>query len=116
MAQRSATAARRGAPTWLKRVRAAGLVAVIAAGAGVVIVLAGQLLEAGRSRATTIGAAITLALVVGADRVFLGVHNPSDVIAGYLVGTVVVLTTLSLVSRRTKRSWVAPTVPDTIRA
>ena len=38
---------------------------------------------------------LVVALLVGADRIFLGVHNVSDVIAGYLLGAGVVLAWLA---------------------
>ncbi len=39
--------------------------------------------------------ALAIALLVGADRIFLGVHNVSDVVAGYLLGAGVVLAWLA---------------------
>ena len=44
--------------------------------------------ERRRERGYILGAAIGLTLLVGASRVYLGVHWPSDVIAGYIMGTV----------------------------
>jgi YegS/Rv2252/BmrU family lipid kinase len=63
----------------------------IAAAAGVIIVLAGLLVRRRGLRRTLYVVAVGLALLVGVDRVFLGVHNPSDVLAGYAVGTFWVL-------------------------
>lgn len=42
------------------------------------------------------GIATVLALLVGYSRVFLGVHYPHDVLAGFLLGTVVALLMLAL--------------------
>ena len=39
--------------------------------------------------------ALAVALLVGADRIFLGVHNVSDVVAGYLLGAGMVLAWLA---------------------
>jgi YegS/Rv2252/BmrU family lipid kinase len=58
----------------------------IAAAAGVVIVLTMLLVRRRGPRRWLYGAALALALLVGLDRVFLGVHNPSDVVAGWAVG------------------------------
>ena len=58
----------------------------IAAAAGVVIVLASLLVRRRGLRRTLYAVAIGLALLVGLDRIFLGVHNPSDVLAGFAVG------------------------------
>ncbi len=58
----------------------------IAAAAGVVIVLARLLVRRRGARRLLYVVALGLALLVGADRVFLGVHNPSDVVAGFAVG------------------------------
>ncbi len=58
----------------------------IAAAAGVVIVLASLLVRRRGLRRTLYVVAIGLALLVGLDRIFLGVHNPSDVVAGFAVG------------------------------
>jgi YegS/Rv2252/BmrU family lipid kinase len=63
----------------------------ISAAAGVVIVLTLLLVRRRRLRRLLYAGAIGLALLVGLDRVFLGVHNPSDVIAGFAVGTFWVL-------------------------
>ena len=63
----------------------------IAAAAGVVIVLALLLVRRRSVRRVLFTVAIALALLVGLDRIFLGVHNPSDVVAGFAVGTFWVL-------------------------
>ncbi|WP_209719435.1 phosphatase PAP2 family protein [Marmoricola sp. OAE513] len=65
-----------------------------AAAAGVAIVMAVTLVREVRRRRLIIAAALALALLVGADRIFLGVHNFSDIIAGYLFGAVVVMSGL----------------------
>jgi YegS/Rv2252/BmrU family lipid kinase len=66
----------------------------IAAAAGVAIVLALMLVRRrGLRRAVVVGA-VLLALVVGADRIFLGVHNASDVLGGYLLAATLVLVAL----------------------
>ncbi len=58
----------------------------IASGAGVAIVLAMLFLRRRGLRRLAVSTALLLVLLVGMDRVFLGVHNPSDVLAGYAVG------------------------------
>lgn len=69
----------------------------ISALAGVVIVLAAMLLRRRSLRRLVDGLAVLVAIVVGADRVFLGVHNPSDVVAGWFLGSAVVLFWLAVV-------------------
>lgn len=66
----------------------------IAAAAGVAIVLALMLIRRRGLRRAVGGAAVTVALIVGADRIFLGVHNLSDVVGGYLLGATLVLGSL----------------------
>jgi YegS/Rv2252/BmrU family lipid kinase len=63
----------------------------IAAAAGVIIVLATLLVRRRGARRLLTVIALGLALLVGLDRIFLGVHNPSDVLAGFAVGTFWVL-------------------------
>ncbi len=58
----------------------------IAAAAGVAIVLTTMLVRRRGVRRVATALAVGLALLVGADRIFLGVHNLSDVLAGYLLG------------------------------
>jgi membrane-associated phospholipid phosphatase len=62
-----------------------------AAVAGVAIVLALRMIRTRALRRTAITAAVLAALLVGADRVFLGVHHCSDVLGGYLLAAAVVL-------------------------
>ena len=45
-----------------------------------------RFVESARMRAFIIVAAATLSLLIGASRVYLGVHWPSDVLAGWLAG------------------------------
>ena len=49
--------------------------------------LASQLVRRRRARNAMIGAAILLVGAIGASRVYLGVHWPSDVLAGWSFGT-----------------------------
>ena len=63
----------------------------IAAAAGVAIVLALMFVRRRQLRRLIIVGALAVALLVGLDRIFLGVHNTSDVIAGYAVGAFWVL-------------------------
>ena len=68
----------------------------IAAAAGVTIVLATMLVRRRGLRRALYALAIGLALLVGLDRIFLGVHNPSDVLAGFAVGAFWVLLALAV--------------------
>jgi YegS/Rv2252/BmrU family lipid kinase len=63
----------------------------IAAAAGVVVVLALLLVRRRGLRRVLYAVAVGLALLVGLDRIFLGVHNLSDVVAGWSVGAFWVL-------------------------
>ena len=63
----------------------------IAAAMSVAVVLAAMLIRRRGLRRLLIGASVAAALVVGADRVLLGVHYTSDVVAGFLLGTAVAL-------------------------
>src|SRR5690606_23700377 len=63
----------------------------IASAAGVVIVLATLLARRRDLRRGLLWLALALVVLVGADRLLLGVHNISDVVAGYAVGAFWVL-------------------------
>jgi YegS/Rv2252/BmrU family lipid kinase len=62
-----------------------------AAFAGVLMVVATMLVRRGSLRRAICAGAVVLPLVVGADRVLLGRHFPTDVLGGWLLGTSVVL-------------------------
>jgi diacylglycerol kinase family enzyme/membrane-associated phospholipid phosphatase len=62
----------------------------IAALAGVLIVLTHKRVRERRLRVLLIAGWVALAALVGADRVFEGAHYPSDVIAGWLLGALIV--------------------------
>ena len=68
----------------------------IASAAGVAVVLTTMLVRRRGLRRLVTGLAVMIALVVGADRIFLGVHNLSDVLGGYLLGAAIVLLWLAL--------------------
>ncbi len=63
----------------------------IAAAMGVMIVLTMMLVRRRGVRRFVVVLGVSLALLVGADRIYLGVHNVSDVLAGYLLGAGLVL-------------------------
>ena len=69
-------------------------------------VLAGLL--AGRARSTSVRVLIwlvaaLLVLAIGLSRIYLGVHYPSDIIAGYLAGTIWATTMVALDRLRRRR-------------
>jgi YegS/Rv2252/BmrU family lipid kinase len=68
----------------------------IVAAMGVAIVLTRMLVRRRGVRRLVVGLAVLMALLVGLDRIFLGVHNLSDVLAGYLLGGGIVLLWLAL--------------------
>jgi YegS/Rv2252/BmrU family lipid kinase len=68
----------------------------IVGAAGVAIVLSRMLVRRRGVRRLVLVLAAVLVLLVGADRIFLGVHNISDVVAGYLLGGGIVLLWLAL--------------------
>jgi YegS/Rv2252/BmrU family lipid kinase len=95
----------RARPTWqdpLGRLTSqafpSGHSASTAALAGVLIVLAMMLIRRASLRRTVCVGAVLLALVVGADRVLLGRHFPTDVLGGWLLGATFVLLWLGLYS------------------
>lgn len=68
-----------------------GHVTTAAAACGCVVVIATMLIRRRGLRRTVIGAAVLVVLLVSLDRLVLGVHYPSDVVAGWLVGGLVTL-------------------------
>ena len=68
----------------------------VAAFAGVVVVLVVMLVRRSAVRRATYAAAVLLVVVVSADRVLLGRHYPSDVVAGSLLGVGLVLLGMAL--------------------
>lgn len=68
-----------------------GHATVSAAAAGVVVVLASMLIRRRGLRRLLSITSVGLAVLVGADRVFYGVHYASDVAGGFLLGAVIPL-------------------------
>ncbi|MGN6721133.1 MAG: phosphatase PAP2 family protein [Marmoricola sp.] len=77
-----------------------GHVATAAAACGCVIVISTMLIRRRGLRRLVIGAAIFVVLLVSLDRVVLGVHYPSDTVAGWLVGGLVTLLSIVLFDPR----------------
>ncbi|RYC10521.1 phosphatase PAP2 family protein [Nocardioides zhouii] len=79
----------------------------IASGMGVLIVLVTLYVHRTSVRRAILAAAAVLVVMVGADRILLGVHNLSDVVAGYAVAGIWVYSMLALyppeVARRIPR-------------
>ena len=95
----------RDRPTWQDPVGTltsksfpSGHASSVAALAGVLIVLAVMFIRRAVFRRSVYAGAVLLAFVVGADRVLLGRHYPSDVLGGWLLGATVVLLCLSIYS------------------
>ncbi|MET0998129.1 MAG: diacylglycerol kinase family protein [Marmoricola sp.] len=63
---------------------------------GVAVVLTRMLVRRRGVRRLVLGLSVVLIVLVGADRIFLGLHNFSDVVAGYLLGAGIVLLWLAL--------------------
>ncbi|MEO5652219.1 MAG: phosphatase PAP2 family protein, partial [Marmoricola sp.] len=68
----------------------------IASATGVAIVLTTMLVRRRGVRRVVSALVIGLAVLVGADRIFLGVHNLSDVVAGFLLGAAGVFVWLAI--------------------
>jgi undecaprenyl-diphosphatase len=83
---------------------------------GTLAYLVARLEPTPRLRRWTLGGAVALVLLIGLSRVYLGVHYPTDVLAGYLAGFVwVAVCALSVetVQRRRARAAAArPLAPE----
>jgi undecaprenyl-diphosphatase len=82
---------------------------------GSLALLAGQRVRGAAARAAIFAGAVLLAGLIGYSRIYLGVHYPSDVIAGYAAATVWVATvgyTNRLIERRSERSQPASRMPE----
>jgi diacylglycerol kinase family enzyme/membrane-associated phospholipid phosphatase len=80
---------------------------------GVVVVLGALLVRRAWLRAAMTGTAVALALLLGASRLVLGVHFPTDVLGGLLLAPTVLAATaatLGVVRPRRRRSAPAPAV------
>ncbi len=78
----------------------------IAAGMGVCLVLTASQVRRPGLRRCLLAAELLAVVLVGCDRVFLGVHNPSDVVGGWLVGATIVYATLAVVGVPQAAPWV----------
>ena len=61
-----------------------------------------------RLRAFVVAVAVALTLAIGASRVYLGVHWPTDVLAGWTVGAAWALATWLVERDLRRRGWVEP--------
>ncbi|WP_395690116.1 diacylglycerol kinase family protein [Nocardioides sp.] len=84
----------------------------VAALGGVLIVLVSMFVRRLNLRRAAYAGIVLVVLVVGADRVLLGRHYPSDVLGGYLLGTGIVLLGIALYNPR-PRSHAAAVEPLT---
>lgn len=86
----------------------------IASAAGVALILTAVLVRRRNTRRLVQIVAISLVVLVGADRLLLGVHNISDVVAGYCVGVFWVLIG-TLLFDPAPRARVLEPIPSTVR-
>ena len=75
-----------------------GLTTIAFSALGAVVVVASMLVRRANLRRLIYALAVLVALLVGADRVLLGRHYPTDVLGGYLVGVGMTLLWLGLYS------------------
>jgi undecaprenyl-diphosphatase len=71
-----------------------GHAASATAGYMVLAVLVSALMPTARQRGFVLGAGVCVSLLIGVSRVVLGVHWPTDVLAGWALGTTVAAATL----------------------
>ena len=69
----------------------------------VYLLFATMLTRTGHKRGAALTAAILLTLLIGASRVYLGVHWPSDVTAGWMFGALWAMLWQGLADRRSQR-------------
>ncbi len=89
-----------------------GHATTIAASIGVLLVLTVTGVQRPRIRHGLTMLLLALAVLVGLDRIFLGAHNPSDVLAGWLLGTLVVVASTVVLGVRTT-PHLEPSVAET---
>lgn len=77
----------------------------------VALILALVVLRSSRARAAVVGAAVALSAAIGVSRLVLGVHYPTDVLAGWALGIIIAIAITSaaiLVAPATRRPRVPP--------
>jgi len=83
----------------------------IATTMGLLVVITWRALRPGRGRNAVVTLWVLIAVLVGLDRVLLGVHNPSDVVGGWSLGAFLVVLTTTLLGLVTTRMAARPLRP-----
>jgi len=79
---------------------------------GILAVLVSRSYLSRGTRLAVFGAVVALVFLIGLSRVWLGVHSPSDVIAGWVAGATVVLVYASLTRRVSREPAAAAVAAD----